>query len=90
MSKSHPDLKDPPRTERAVSTVKAKGKARKGEGKHPPKQRYSTYDVVNVIPEAKIKTRLELIGLAVEQKKKGKLKWQSSLLILSTAVPTCL
>ena len=74
VSESHPDLKDQPRIERAVSTVKAKGKARKGEGKHPSKQRYSTYDVVNVIQEAKIKTRLELIGLAVEQKKEGKTK----------------
>ena len=72
MSESHPDLKDPPRTERTVSTVKARGKARKGKGKHPCNQRYSTYDVVPVIQEAKIKTRLELIGFAVEQKKEGK------------------
>ena len=78
MSESHPDLSDPPRTERAVSIVKARGKGRKGKGKHPSKQRYSTYDVVHVIQEAKIITRLELIGLAVEQKK---LNWQSSLLI---------
>ncbi|KAK2562338.1 Serine/threonine/tyrosine-interacting-like protein 1 [Acropora cervicornis] len=42
MSESHPDLKDPPRTERAVSTVKARGgMARKGNGKHPSKQSYS-------------------------------------------------
>lgn len=74
MSESHPDLSDPPRTERAVSIVKARGKARKGKGKHASKQRYSTYDVVHVIQEAKIKTRLELIGLAVEQKKEGKTK----------------
>ena len=64
----HPDLNDPRRTERAaISTVKARGKARKGRRKHPSKQRYSTYDVVHVIQQAKIKTRLELIGFAVEK-----------------------
>jgi len=63
-----------PRTERAVSAVKARRKARKGKGKHPSKQRYSTYDIVHVILEANIKTRLELIGLAVEQKKEGRTK----------------
>ena len=74
MSESHPDLKDPPRTERAVSTVKARGgMARKGNGKHPSKQSYSMY-VVHVIQEAKIQTRLQLIGLAVEQKKERKTK----------------
>ena len=72
MSECHPDLNDPPRTERAVSTVKARGKSRKNKGKHPSKQRYSTYDNVHVIQEAKIKTRLELIGLTVEQIKEGK------------------
>ena len=72
MLESHPDLSDPPHTERAVSIVKARGKARKGNGKHPCKQRYSTYDVVHVILEAKIKTCLELIGLAVDQKKRRK------------------
>ena len=35
---------------------------------------YSTYDIVHFIQEAKIKARLELIGLAVEQKKEGKTK----------------
>ena len=58
MSESHPDLSDPPRIERAVSIVKARGKARQGKGKHPSKQRYSTYDAVHVIKEAKIKTLL--------------------------------
>ena len=89
VSESHLDLKDPPRTERAISTFKARRKAGKGERKHPSKQRYLTLDVVHVIQKAKIKTRLKLIGLAVEQKRKGKLNCQSSLLIL-TAVPTCL
>ena len=74
MSESHADLSDPLRTERAVSIVNARGKARKGKGKHPSKQRHSTYDVVHVIQEAKIKTLMELIGLAVEQKKEGKTK----------------
>ena len=46
---SHPDLSDPRRTERALSIVKVRGKARKGKGKHPSEQRYSTYDVVHVI-----------------------------------------
>lgn len=57
MSESHPHLSDPPRTERAVSTVKARGRARKDKGNHPSKQRYSTYDAVHVIQEAKITMR---------------------------------
>ena len=54
--------------------LKQERRPKKGKGKHPSKQRYSTYDVVHVIQEAKIKTRLELIGLAVEQEKEGKTK----------------
>ena len=54
--------------------LKQDGRLEKGKGKHPSKQRYSTYDIVYVILEAKIKTRLELIGLAVEQKKEGRTK----------------
>jgi hypothetical protein len=50
-----------------------------GHSKRPKNksERYSTFDVVEIIREHGIKGRLELISLAVKQKEVGKVFWQS-------------
>jgi len=68
LSDSHPDLENssPPRTERAISEKRSKGKARqKGNGgsRKGRKRGLSVYDVAELIQQKKIKCRLELMSL---------------------------
>ena len=49
-----------------------KKKERKLKKREKKRKRYSTSDVVDIIRHDKIKTRLELINLAMEQKEQGK------------------
>jgi len=68
-SPSHPDLRDAPRTEKAIAAKKRKGKAPKSS---TAKQRnwkerpLSVYDVKQLIQAKKI-TRLELVSFTVKQ-----------------------
>ena len=71
LSENHPNLQDPPSTEQAIAANKAKGKKIKKKTTKKRK-RYSTSDVVDIIRQNKIKTRLELINLAMVQKEQGK------------------
>jgi len=71
LSENHPELKDPPSTENAIAAKKAKRKTQK---KSKREKRYSTYDVVELIRQNNIKTRMELIDLAMTQKAQGKEK----------------
>ena len=72
VSSCNPDLKDPPRTEKAIAAKKAAGKATGRKLAKKKRERYSTIDVVEIIREHGIKSRLELISLAVKQKEVGK------------------
>lgn len=77
LSDGHPDLENssPPRTERAISEKKSKGKARqKGNGGSSKgrKRGLSVYDVAELIQQKKIKCRLELMSLAASQNRQGK------------------
>jgi hypothetical protein len=72
VSSCHPDLKDTPRTEKAIAAKKAAGKATGRKLAKKKRERYSTFDVVEIIREHGIKSRLELISLAVKQKEVGK------------------
>ena len=70
-SKDHPELRDPPTTEKAIT---AKKKRVVGKASNKKDKRYTTYDVVEVIRQSKVTTRLELINLAMSQKEHGKTK----------------
>ena len=70
LSENHPNLQEPPTTENAMAAKKGKGK--KTNKKKMQKKRYSTSDVVDIIRQNKIKSRLELINLAMIQKDQGK------------------
>ena len=72
LSENHPDLKEPPNTEKAIAARKGKGKKKKT--KTARDKRYSTFDVVELIQQHKITTRLELVCLAMKQKEEGKTK----------------
>ena len=67
VSSGHPELSGPPATEEATKTRKAKLSSGKGK-----RERYATFDVVEIIRRNKIKSRLELINLALRQKEEGK------------------
>lgn len=71
-SANHPDLREPPVTEKAISAKKKKGKSRKSTKKRD--RNYSVYDVVEIVRQRKIKTRLELINLAMTQQQEGQTK----------------
>ena len=64
--------RSPPRTEKAIAAKKAAGKATGRKLVKKKRERYSTFDVVEIIREHRIKSRLELISLAVKQKEVGK------------------
>lgn len=72
LSESHPDLREPPSTEKAIAAKKSKGKSPRKVQKRD--KRYSTYDVVEIIRQGTITTRLELINLAMSQRGQGKTK----------------
>ena len=75
-SPGHPDLSDnsvPPRTESAITSRKRTAKGRgsgqkKTQGK---RQRLSVYDVCEIVQAKNISSRLELVCLAVSQKREG-------------------
>ena len=67
VSSGHPELSGPPATEEATKARKAKLLSGKGK-----RERYATFDVVEIIRRNKIKSRLELINLALRQKEEGK------------------
>ena len=69
-SDNHPDLGETPRTETAI--VARKNRNQKGSPKKKCKERLSIYDVTQLIQSRSIKSGLELVCLAVQQKKKGK------------------
>ncbi|KAK3753104.1 hypothetical protein QZH41_007948 [Actinostola sp. cb2023] len=70
LSNAHPELRDPPTTENAIAARKAQRRGKKGKRKRS--ERYSTFDVVEVIQHHNITTRLELVCLAMKQKDAGK------------------
>ena len=74
-STSHPDLRDAPKTKKAIAAKKRKGKnPERGSAKkkNRKEKRLSIYDVAQLIQVKKITTRLELVCLAVEQEREGK------------------
>ena len=73
-SANHPDLRDPPKTERAIATKKSKEKIaqRRNTKKKSSRKRFTVYDVTEIIQEKKITSRLELLCLALEQEREGK------------------
>ena len=81
VSPGHPELHDPPSTEKAIAANKRKAIAankRKGRAtcakqvKKLRREHYTTFDVVEVIRKHCIKSRLQLIALAMKQKNEGK------------------
>ena len=77
-SENHPDLQNCPRIEKAIAGRKrmaqVSGKEKtKGRGdKKKRRERLSVYDVTQLIQSRAIKSRLELVCLAVRQNKEGK------------------
>ena len=73
-SGNHPDLSDKcePRTEKAISVRKRKGKQTGGaaKSKKTARKRMSVYDVTQLIQTRGITSRLELVALAVQQLEK--------------------
>ena len=72
VSEGHPDLANPPATEAATMAKKGSKKRGKAQRQGRKRERYTTFDVVEIIRQQKIKSRLELINLAVRQKYAGK------------------
>ena len=70
-SESHPDLQNPPRTEKAIGAKKRKGRARSASSDRLRKRRrqraMSVFDVSQIIQQRKISKRVELVCLAVQQ-----------------------
>ena len=72
VSDGHPLLSSPPATEAATMAKKGTKKRGKSQRQGRKRERYTTFDVVELIRESKIKNRLELINLAVKQQNEGK------------------
>lgn len=73
-SPNHPVLTEPPSTERAIQSHRKGAKKNKKESGKRIRRRYSSYDVVEVIQQQKLYTRLELLNFASTQKKEGKIE----------------
>ena len=73
-SPNHPDLTEPPQTERAIAGKKTKAKDRRNgcQRKGRKGKRLSVYDVTQIIKGKHLTTRLELVCLAVQQEREGK------------------
>ena len=73
-SPNHPDLQDPPQTQRAIAGKRTKAiERRNGRSKKVRKvKRLSVYDVTKLMKAKQITTRLQLVCLAVEQEREGK------------------
>ena len=73
VSDGHPELSGPPATEAATMAKKGTAKKRgNSQRKGKKRERYTTFDVVELIREKKITSRLELINFAERQKNEGK------------------
>ena len=72
-SQGHPDLGDEPKTEKAIEKSKRKVNERRSNtgAKRRRKDRLSIYDVMELIQSKSIKSRLELVCLAVTQLLEG-------------------
>lgn len=70
LSDGHPEQSGPPVTEAATRAKKGKRMASKRKGRK--KERYTTFDVVEIIRQNKFKSRLELVGFAIKQKNESK------------------
>ena len=74
-SESHPDLQNPPRTEKAIAAKKGKGRAGSASSDRLRKRRreraMSVFDVSQIIQQLKISKRVELVCLAIPQKREG-------------------
>lgn len=75
-SENHPDLQNPPRTEHAINAKKRKvgvGRAgsKKGQRKRQRERALTVYDVSEIINSKRITKRVELVCLAVQQKREG-------------------
>ena len=74
-SESHPDLQNPPRTEKAIGAKKRKGTLGTASSQRVRKRRrdkaMSVFDVSQIIQQRKITKRIELVCLAVQQKRAG-------------------
>lgn len=71
-SDGHPELTGPPATEAATKAKKEKKKGGRNKAIRKKKERYTTFDVVEIIRKNRIKSRLELINFALLQKNEGK------------------
>lgn len=73
-SQQHPRLSSVPRTEKALATKKRKAREESSmrQRKARKEKSLSVYDVTQIIMAKKIKTRLQLVCLAVEQNREGK------------------
>ena len=74
-SESHPDLQNPPRTKKAIGAKKRKGRLATASSdrvrKRPRDRAMSVFDVSQIIQQRKISKRIELVCLAVQQKRPG-------------------
>ena len=72
-SSGHPDITNNiPRTEKAIGSKKRTAKKPKRGGKRKRgNERLTVYDITQLIQAKKIRTRLELVSLAVIQNKDG-------------------
>ena len=73
-SEPHPDLCNAPKTEKAINANKRKagaGKSRKKRRKTTRERALTVYDVSQIIQQRKYTKRLELVCLAVQQKREG-------------------
>ena len=81
-SSGHPGITNNiPRTEKAIGSKKrtAKKPKRGGKRKRGNERLTTVYDITQLIQAKKIRTRLELVSLAVIQNKDGTRPWPSSL-----------
>ena len=74
-SGSHPDLQNPPRTEKAIAAKKRKGRAGSASSNRLRKRHrervMSVFDVSQIIQQQKISKQVELVCLAVQRKREG-------------------
>ena len=72
VSDGHPELSDPPATEAATLAKKSTAKKQQNsQRKGRKREQYTMLDVVELIHEKKITSRLELINFALKQKNEG-------------------
>ncbi len=75
-SETHPDLQNAPKTENAINAKKRKvgvgrSGSKKGQRKRQRERALTVYDVSKIIRNKNITKRVELVCLAVQQKRQG-------------------